>query len=461
MYRNRREKPKNTRFLFFAIACLLICGTLITSEMSTHRVLYASKRDVTKQPDTILVFAPHPDDEVLGNGGLIQKEIAKKKRVVVVMMTDGDGFKGDVVQFLHIQNPKSKDFQTLGVVRHQETINALGKLGVPKKDIIFLGYPDRGLSSMWTKNWNSSKPFHALNGSTYSPYIFAYQQHALYSGENLVRNIIKIVKQYNPSKVVFNDPYDQHIDHWGTYTFVKYALTKMHYQGQQWNYLVHGNAFLEPWETDTFPEADAKIIGFTWIHSTLNKKEQQNKNKALQAYSSQILEMKDWMLSFEPKTELYELYHDPVVPTIQKPFSLQKTIFPHLLFKEPVNDKLKSSLGDVLAIGGARYQNQLYIGVLCKKLTKRSIIHAQFILMKDKRDTRIYIDIPINTYMHSEKYRTRIEKKTGVRALIGKNQVWLQIPSGISNGTKHIFLSIVTSSGKRKLDDTLWRMVSL
>lgn len=81
-----------------------------------------------------VVFAPHPDDETLGCGGLI----ALKKRlgvaVKVVFMTDGQ----------HSHN-RFLDEDDLAVRRRQEAYKACGVLGVRNEDVHFLGYPDQYL----------------------------------------------------------------------------------------------------------------------------------------------------------------------------------------------------------------------------------------------------------------------------------------------------------------------------
>ncbi|MDQ2757233.1 MAG: PIG-L family deacetylase [Actinomycetota bacterium] len=41
--------------------------------------------------DDVLVLAPHPDDEVLGVGGLMRRLVAQGSRVEVLAVTDGDG----------------------------------------------------------------------------------------------------------------------------------------------------------------------------------------------------------------------------------------------------------------------------------------------------------------------------------------------------------------------------------
>src|SRR5215475_14334378 len=42
--------------------------------------------------DSIVVFAPHPDDEVIGCAGIIMQALARGARVKVVAITSGDGF---------------------------------------------------------------------------------------------------------------------------------------------------------------------------------------------------------------------------------------------------------------------------------------------------------------------------------------------------------------------------------
>src|SRR4051794_14884739 len=44
------------------------------------------------QADSIVVFAPHPDDEVIGCAGIIMQALARGARVKVVAITSGDGF---------------------------------------------------------------------------------------------------------------------------------------------------------------------------------------------------------------------------------------------------------------------------------------------------------------------------------------------------------------------------------
>src|SRR5499427_9522899 len=42
--------------------------------------------------ESIVIFAPHPDDEVIGCAGIIMQALARGARVKVVDITSGDGF---------------------------------------------------------------------------------------------------------------------------------------------------------------------------------------------------------------------------------------------------------------------------------------------------------------------------------------------------------------------------------
>lgn len=76
----------------------------------------------------IMVFAPHPDDELIGCGGSIAKHIKNGNEVIVVYMTSGDSGK--------IEISKSE----LALIREEEASKGAKILGI--KEVIFLRNPD-------------------------------------------------------------------------------------------------------------------------------------------------------------------------------------------------------------------------------------------------------------------------------------------------------------------------------
>ena len=82
------------------------------------------------QPDhrSIIVVAPHPDDETLGAGGLIHRYAQRQRRVTVISVTDGEA--------------ACPEINDLARIRHAELRDALGRLSAGHVEIIQLGIPD-------------------------------------------------------------------------------------------------------------------------------------------------------------------------------------------------------------------------------------------------------------------------------------------------------------------------------
>jgi LmbE family N-acetylglucosaminyl deacetylase len=75
-----------------------------------------------------LVVAPHPDDEVLGAGGLIRAWSARGSKVTVLSVSDGEA-----------ADPRRR---ALGSVRREELTAALRKLCPTHVSVMRLGLPD-------------------------------------------------------------------------------------------------------------------------------------------------------------------------------------------------------------------------------------------------------------------------------------------------------------------------------
>lgn len=86
--------------------------------------------------DRLVVVAPHPDDEVLGCGGLMRWTAASGRDVVVVAVTDGEAS--------HSRSNRVTPLQ-LRRWRAEERAEALARLDAPAT-VISLGLPDQGCS---------------------------------------------------------------------------------------------------------------------------------------------------------------------------------------------------------------------------------------------------------------------------------------------------------------------------
>jgi LmbE family N-acetylglucosaminyl deacetylase len=83
----------------------------------------------TPSESTIVIVAPHPDDETLAVGGFISSARREAKRIIVVAVTDGE----------HAYD----DEPDLGKIRRVEQEKALAALDVSPRDIVRLGLRDR------------------------------------------------------------------------------------------------------------------------------------------------------------------------------------------------------------------------------------------------------------------------------------------------------------------------------
>ena len=81
--------------------------------------------------ERLLILAPHPDDEVIGCGGLVAQHVDEGRAVRVVIATDGT------------EAEPSAEREGYRERRQQESLRGLASLGT--SDVHFLRFPDRGL----------------------------------------------------------------------------------------------------------------------------------------------------------------------------------------------------------------------------------------------------------------------------------------------------------------------------
>ena len=81
---------------------------------------------------TIMVFAPHPDDEALIAAGRVRAAVNSGASVKIVVVTNGDA--GGV---------------SVGLMREGESVAAAQVLGLTEQDVIFLGYPDASMLDIY------------------------------------------------------------------------------------------------------------------------------------------------------------------------------------------------------------------------------------------------------------------------------------------------------------------------
>ncbi len=174
-------------------------------------------------PVDVLVIAPHPDDEVLFAGGVLDAAVRAGQRVSVIVITNGDfGCERD------------------GWARQDETLEALATLGVAERDVRFLGYPDGHLAELGPQPLAPVERRDAQGRCTRGDTTYARRgvrgtdvhtaltgAPARYTEDAVVGDLAALLAKLEPRDVYVPHPIDEHPDHVATYTFFRRALDRL------------------------------------------------------------------------------------------------------------------------------------------------------------------------------------------------------------------------------------------
>ena len=164
------------------------------------------------QGERLLVFAPHPDDESLGAGGLVQAVLANGGSVRIVTFTAGDGYpealameRGDAVAM-------PADYLGFGERRLAELRSAALELGGPAVRVDALGFPDGALARV-IEAADDAPVRSATTDVDRVPYAEALAPGTPYSAHALARLLARVLDETRPTLVALPDPHEQHPDH--------------------------------------------------------------------------------------------------------------------------------------------------------------------------------------------------------------------------------------------------------
>ena len=163
--------------------------------------------------DRLLVFAPHPDDESLACGGLIQRAQAVGARVRVVFATDGDAnpWPQRVIERRWRLGPDAT--RRWAARRGSEARAALKVLGVHEDDARFLHWSDQGLTAR----------------------LMAH-------GEESVQQLRQLIRETRPTMVAMPSILDSHPDHSALALMLKAALRGEASNARLLAYWLHGRS---------------------------------------------------------------------------------------------------------------------------------------------------------------------------------------------------------------------------
>ena len=265
---------------------------------------------------SLLVIAPHPDDETLCCGGVIQRVVRAGGHVSVVWLTSGDGARIDLILLGHRLFPGPGIGRELGAQRMGEARAATARLGLASAGQLFLGYPDGGLLELLGPH--RTAPYTSpATGAAAVPYSAAlYPGHA-YTGESLERDLGAVLEHVHPTLILAPTPLDSHPDHRAAGLLTQRLSARLAPAPSVRYWIVHGG---EGWPSprDLLPGVPltpaplAARLAPTAFE--LEPAEEDGKLLALQAYQTQMRVMAAFLLSFVRTNELFSLQSDAALP---------------------------------------------------------------------------------------------------------------------------------------------------
>lgn len=254
----------------------------------------------------LLVVAPHPDDESLGAGGLISDACARGIPVWVVFVTSGDAFPWSLPHALGRLWRGGRALRDLGEERMHEARLATARLGVHPDHVVFLGFPDRGMTALASSHRN--RPYRSPATATDRvPYPDAFRPGAPYTGSEVVRQLHEIIELARPATILTPGPIDSHGDHRAITALVR-DVWNDHDDLELVYYLVHfGPDWPSPkgWRpTQPLRPPAAYGTGARWVTHVLASRHLRLKREAIGAYTSQLRVMSWTLWSFLRPNEL-------------------------------------------------------------------------------------------------------------------------------------------------------------
>ncbi|MBI3976133.1 MAG: PIG-L family deacetylase [Armatimonadetes bacterium] len=305
--RKRRSRSVGVALLVFVTLLVLFAPVFLLSPSDAAHV---STRSPLQPGDRVLLVVAHPDDEVIGAGGLMGTAHRTGVPVSVVVVTNGDSNRVSAALIGRHLRSHAADFVKTGIVRQGETIEGLRRLGVATDQVFFFGFPDRALADVLASEVPVTSPFTLLRRAAY-PGVVAPE--APYTAPALAALLQQVVEQVRPTVIITHAPFDRHPDHRAVY-----ALVEAHRGGARlYTFLVHAQGFPRPLRLASQepllpPAALSQPLGWSWVEFALSPEAVQDKRHAIDAHRSQIHSpyLRLLLASFVRRNELFAVPRD-------------------------------------------------------------------------------------------------------------------------------------------------------
>ena len=319
------------RRMLGAIALLLFVLWFLDSKSLQARNEFRLQDLASWRPETykrLLIFAPHPDDEVLAAGGILGTllETENPPVVRVVIATNGDASLSTAL--LNGYDPVSgQTYRQLAALRQQESLAALAAVGVAPEQVEFWGFPDKGLEKIWQYYWEGDKSYR----SPYSRLSTTKQainssNDLSYNSDALLNHLRQTLADFQPDAIILPHPQDGHSDHRTLANFIMLAVALNDHEGQSalpdlYAYVMWLKTQLRPWSMRLDRDVQSLPLRFSantadWLRFDLPELARENKVTAVQAYKSQARPLRTLMRSAGSNNELFNRLWQHRVPRL-------------------------------------------------------------------------------------------------------------------------------------------------
>lgn len=219
--------------------------------------------------DRVMVIAPHPDDESLATGGLLQAARWAGAAIRITFLTDGENNPWAQVAVEGLWPLRATDRMRWARRRRAETFAALAQLGVDDHCAVFLGFPDQGLTDLLV---------HGDNRAT--------------------RAVAGEVVAWRPTVLVVPSLDDAHPDHSAASVMIAFALAGLARRDRPrrvYSYLVHKGIACRRAAWEVF----------------LDPAQRQHKREAILCHKSQLRWRRQQLLALARDGEWYEAPFEP------------------------------------------------------------------------------------------------------------------------------------------------------
>src|SRR5438128_11767882 len=162
----------------------------------------------------LMLFAPHPDDEALACGVILQQAVRAGAAIRIVYVTDGDDNPWPQRTLERRWSLGPSDRKRWGKLRRAEALAALRVLDIRPADVQFLGLPDQGLTDLLLRDCDSA-----------------------------LTRIARVIDDWSPTDILAPSLFDIHPDHNAVAVMMRLIFADfLAPRISQWNYLVHGRS---------------------------------------------------------------------------------------------------------------------------------------------------------------------------------------------------------------------------